>query len=113
MPILGLITPAYAEAPVGGPPPGAGIMNIAMLVGFVALFYFIVWRPQSKRAKAHKALVSGLSKGDEVLTSGGLVGKVTKVEDDFIVVQVADNVELKVQRQAVSATLPKGTLKSI
>jgi len=72
-----------------------------------------LWRPQSKRAKEHKNLLGGLQKGSEVVTSGGLLGRVTKVTDEFIVMKVADGVELPVQKAAVAAELPKGTIKSI
>ena len=104
-------TTAYAAdaGGIGGVFPA----EILMLVGFVAIFYFLLWRPQAKRRKEHTALMGGLAKGDEVVTSGGMVGQVTKVEDDFIKVQVANNVELRVQKSAVGATLPKGTLKSL
>ena len=83
------------------------------LIGFLVIFYLMIWRPQAKRAKEHKNLLGGLQKGDEVVTSGGIIGKVTKVTDDFVVVEISDNVELKFQKQAIAATLPKGTLKSI
>jgi preprotein translocase subunit YajC len=89
------------------------MMGILMLVGFVVIFYLMIWRPQSKRAKEHKNLLAGLQKGDEVVTGGGMTGKVTKVADDFVVLEVADNVELKFQKAAIVATLPKGTLKAI
>jgi len=72
-----------------------------------------MWRPQSKRAKEHKNLVSGLSKGDEVITNGGIAGKISKVSDDFIRVEIAEGVEIKIQKVAISTALPKGTLKSI
>jgi preprotein translocase subunit YajC len=88
-------------------------MDLLLLVGFVGIFYFLLWRPQSKRRKEHQQLMSGLAKGDEIITAGGVVGRVTKVEDDFVKVQVADNVELRIQKSAVGATLPKGTLKSL
>jgi preprotein translocase subunit YajC len=77
------------------------------------LFYLILWRPQSKRAKEHRELVSNLSKGDEVLTAGGILGKVTKVSAEYITVEVANGVELNLQKASVSAALPKGTIKSI
>lgn len=100
-----------ADAPV---PQGPGAMGqIVMLGGFVAIFYFLLWRPQSKRAKEHKELVGGLAKGDEALTNGGLLGKVTKVSEEFVVLKVAENVELNVQRQAIAAVVPKGTIKAI
>jgi len=73
----------------------------------------MVWRPQSKRAKEHKTLLSAISKGDEVVTTAGIAGKVTKVTDDYIQVEVAANVNLTFQKHAISATLPKGTIKAI
>jgi preprotein translocase subunit YajC len=105
-------TAAYA-AEAGGPPADAGLINLLFLGGFVLIFYFLLWRPQSKRRKEHQALMSGLEKGDEVVTAGGIVGQVNKVEDDFVKIQVADNMELRVQKTAIGATLPKGTLKSL
>src|SRR5574343_1483510 len=102
---------ADAAAPAAAP--GGDVMSILMLVGFLVIFYLMIWRPQAKRAKEHKNLLGGLQKGDEVVTNGGIAGKVTKVADDFVVVEVSDNVELKFQKQAIAATLPKGTLKAI
>ncbi|MCZ6458410.1 MAG: preprotein translocase subunit YajC [Gammaproteobacteria bacterium] len=104
-------TTAYAAAAEGSP--DAGWINLLFLGGFVLIFYFLLWRPQSKRRKEHAALMGGLAKGDEVVTSGGIVGQINKVEDDFVKVQVAPNMELRVQKSAVGATLPKGTLKSL
>jgi len=94
-------------------PPGGGMANLVMLVGLVVIFYFLIWRPQAKRQKEHKALVEGVSKGDEIITNGGLLGKVVKVEDDFILVQIAAEVEIKLQRQAIMSLVPKGTLKDL
>lgn len=88
-------------------------MQLVLMVGLFVLFYFIAIRPQRKRQKEHADLVSNLSKGDEVVTNSGILGKITKLEDNYVVLQVADNVELKFQRVAVHAVLPKGTLKSI
>jgi|TARA_B100001964_G_scaffold182652_1_gene202145 preprotein translocase subunit YajC len=99
-----------AEAGPGGPLPG---LDLFIIVAFAAVFYFIVWRPQSKRSKEHRELVAGLGKGDEVVTNGGLIGKIVKVEDQYLVFEVADNVHLKLQKGAVAAALPKGTIKSI
>jgi preprotein translocase subunit YajC len=104
-------TTAYAAD--AGAPPDAGLINLLFLGGFVLIFYFLLWRPQSKRRKEHQALMTGLAKGDEVVTAGGIVGLVNKVEDDFVKIQVASNIELRVQKSAVGATLPKGTLKSL
>jgi preprotein translocase subunit YajC len=102
-----------AHAQQAAPAGDAGLINLLFLGGFVLIFYFLLWRPQSKRRKEHQTLMSGLSKGDEVVTAGGLVGQINKVEDDFVKVQVANNVELRIQKSAVGATLPKGTIKSL
>ena len=99
-----------ADAPVEG---GGGFEPFIMLAIFAAVFYFLIWRPQSKRNKEHKGLLQNLSKGDEVSTSGGLVGKITKVEEGFVVIEVTNNVELTIQKQAVLNVLPKGSLKSL
>lgn len=105
------LTPALAlAAPAAQPSP----WQLPIMLGiFVLIFWFMVWRPQSKRAKEHKNLIASLSKGDEVTTAAGIAGKVTKVTDDYIHVEVAENVELTFQKQAVTATLPKGTLKAL
>jgi preprotein translocase subunit YajC len=102
---------AHAE---GAPQPEVNpMMQILFFGGFILIFYFLMWRPQSKRAKEHKNLVSSLGKGDEVVTNGGIAGKITKVTEDFVSVEVSEGVELKIQKVAISSTLPKGTLKSI
>ncbi|MEZ5525610.1 MAG: preprotein translocase subunit YajC [Pseudomonadales bacterium] len=97
-----------AEAAAGG-----SFEPFIMLAIFAAVFYFLIWRPQSKRNKEHKNLIENLGKGDEVCTSGGVVGKIVKVDEGFVGIEVADNVELTVQKQAIVSVLPKGTLKSI
>ncbi|MCB1693241.1 MAG: preprotein translocase subunit YajC [Pseudomonadales bacterium] len=94
----------------GGPFPG---FDFFIIIIFALVFYFIVWRPQSKRQKEHRELVGGLAKGDEVVTNGGMLGKITKVEEQYIAVEVAPNVEVKIQKHAVAAALPKGTIKQI
>ena len=104
---------AVAAEAAAAAPGGLPYSEFLMIGAFVAIFYFLILRPQSKRAKEHKALLGGLAKGDEVVTAGGIVGQVMKVEDQFVVCRVADNVELRIQKHAVSATLPKGTLKSL
>ncbi|GHB22745.1 preprotein translocase subunit YajC [Salinicola rhizosphaerae] len=106
-----LIPAAYAQD--AGAPAGGGIAQIVMLVGFVLIFYFLLWRPQSKRAKQHKQLVSNLSKGDEIVIGGGLMGRITEVTDDFISMEIAEGTVVNVQKGAVASVLPKGTLKSI
>ncbi|MDX1801717.1 MAG: preprotein translocase subunit YajC [Marinobacter sp.] len=108
------LVPGLAFAQDAGAQGGMGVIGqVIFFAGFILIFYLLIWRPQSKRAKEHKALMSGLSKGDEVVTSGGVAGKITRVTDDFIVVEIADNVEVKVQKAAVATALPKGTLKDI
>jgi len=104
---------SFAEGVPVQPEPPSAIMQLVFFGGFILIFYFLMWRPQSKRTKEHKNLVSGLSKGDEVITNGGIAGKISKVTDDFIRVEVAEGVEIKVQKVAISSALPKGTLKSI
>ena len=101
-----LISPAYAQGAQQGDPFG---FFLPMIVIFVA-FYFLLIRPQQKRQKAHNELVSALATGDEVLTAGGVLGKVTAVSDHYATLQIADNVEIKVQKSTVSAVLPKGTI---
>lgn len=107
-----LIPMAYADTAAGAPP-GNEFMQFLLLGGFLVVFYLMVWRPQAKRAKDHKNLISSLQKGDEVVTSGGIVGRISKVTDEFIVLEVSDTIELNIQKQAVVVTLPKGTIKSI
>jgi preprotein translocase subunit YajC len=101
---------AQAAAPASQ---GGEMFQIFFLIGLFVLFYVIAIRPQRKRQKEHTNMVSALGKGDEVVTTSGILGKITRIEDNFVVVQVADNVELKFQRSYISAVLPKGTLKSI
>jgi preprotein translocase subunit YajC len=105
-----LISPAYADGAAGMDP---GMFNMLFLVGFALIFYFFLWRPQSKRAKEHKALINGLAKGDEVITAGGIIGKVTRLTDAYVVLEVSNGVELKFQKAHVAAELPKGTIKDI
>ncbi|AFT75338.1 preprotein translocase subunit YajC [Alteromonas macleodii] len=107
------ISNAYAQS--AGAPQGGGMEMIIMLAVFGLIFYFLLYRPQAKRVKEHKNLVSSLSKGDEVLTQGGLVGKITKVseEKDFIEVALNDSNHIVVQKSSVTAVLPKGTMKSL
>lgn len=106
------ISNAYAEgvAAAQGPTLMDELMFIAPLI---LVFYFLILRPQQKRAKEHKAMVEAIQKGDEVVTVGGVLGKVTKVGEENIAVEIADNVVVQVQKAAVQAVLPKGTIKSI
>ena len=102
-----------AHAQTAQPQSSFTSLNFVLIGGMVLLFWLLLIRPQSKRAKEHRELVASLSKGDEVMTSGGLLGKITKVSGDYMVVQVADSVEIKLQKSSVAATLPKGTLGQI
>lgn len=95
------------------PPPAAGYMQFLLLGGLFAFMYFVIIRPQRKRAKEHQQLTEGLSKGDEVVMNSGLLGKVTSVDEAYITVNAANNVDLKFQKSAVHAVLPKGTIKAI
>jgi preprotein translocase subunit YajC len=105
------ISEAHAQAPAAQPGGDPMITVIMLGVMFVA-FYFLLIRPQAKRAKEHKAMVSALAKGDEVVTAGGLLGRVSKLDENFLTIEIAAGVEVKVQRQAVQTVLPKGTIKS-
>jgi preprotein translocase subunit YajC len=107
-----LISPAMAGA-VGGAPSGPGIMDFAFPVVLLVLFYFMLIRPQSKRAKEHRLMQEAIAKGDEVVTDGGLMGKIVNVGDNAITVQLADNLEVKVRRESINSVLPKGTLKQL
>ncbi|TKB56618.1 preprotein translocase subunit YajC [Ferrimonas aestuarii] len=104
---------AYAES--GAAPQGGGFEMMIMLAVFGLIFYFMIYRPQAKRVKEHKDLMGSLSKGDEVLTSGGLVGKIAKIkeDDDFIVLALNDDTKVTIQKSYVSAVLPKGSLQSL
>ncbi len=102
----------YAAGVAAGPQE-PGWMPFVMMGGIIVLFYFMLIRPQNKRRKEHLSLIGGLQKGDEVVTAGGIVGMVNKVEDDFVKVQVGHNIEMRIQKTAIGATLPKGTIKSL
>lgn len=105
-----LINEAWAQA---GAPPGADIWSMVPIILMFVVLYFIMIRPQMKRAKEHKAMVDALQKGDEVIAAGGVVGKVSKLSDNYVSMNIADNVEIQVQRSAVMLVLPKGTIKNI
>lgn len=106
------ISNAYAEsaAPV---PQGGGFLDFLPLIALLAVFYFLIMRPQQKRAKEHQAMITALQKGDEVATAGGVLGKVAKVGEESIEVTIAENVVVQVQKQAIQNVLPKGTIKSL
>ena len=106
-----LIPAAYAQAAAPAPQ-GGGIGMMLMPLILIAVMYFLMIRPQMKRAKEHKGMLDKLSKGDEVITSGGIAGTVTDIGDNFVTLEVADNVRVRVQKGAIGNVLPKGTLKS-
>ena len=103
------ISNAYAQSATSS----ESLLSLAPLVIIFVVFYFLLIRPQSKRQKEHKELIGSLSAGDEVTTAGGVLGKVTEVKDDFVKIQVADNVVVTVQKHTVGAIMPKGTIKSV
>jgi preprotein translocase subunit YajC len=107
----GLIPEAMAQS-AGGAAPGGGFAPLLMMVVFIAIFYFLLIRPQQKKAKEHQAMVTRLAAGDEVVTSGGILGKIVEVGDQFITLEIADGVRIKVQKFQVTSLMPKGTLKS-
>jgi preprotein translocase subunit YajC len=104
------ISDAYAQ----GAESTAGTLELILpLVLMFGIFYFLLIRPQQKKAKEHKSMVEALGKGDEVITNGGLLAKITDVDDNFLTCQISDNVEVKIQRHAVASVLPKGTIKKL
>ena len=104
------ISDALAAAPEAQADP---ITSLLPLVFIFVVFYFLLIRPQSKKAKEHKQMVASLAKGDEVVTNGGLLGKVTKVGDNFVDLELAEGIVVKLQRHAVGSVMPKGTIKGL
>ena len=89
------------------------IMSFLPLIILFVVFYFLLIRPQQKKAKEHKKMVETMSKGDEVVTQGGILGKITDVSENYLTCQIADNVEVKIQSHAIATVLPKGTIKNL
>ena len=106
-----LIAPAHAQA-AGTAPQGGGLSFLIMPIILIAIMYFLMIRPQMKRQKEHRAMLDKLSVGDEVITNGGIAGVVRALGDSFITVEIADRVEIRVQKGAIANVLPKGTLKA-
>jgi preprotein translocase subunit YajC len=106
---MSLIDTAYAQTSAA--PTGSGVSQILMLVMFVAIFYFMLIRPQQKRAKETRAMLEKLGPSDEVATSGGMLGRVIDISDNIVTLEIADGVRVKVQKAAVTQVLPKGTIK--
>ena len=106
-----LISPAYAQAPAAGA--DAGLMSFLPIILMFVLLYFLMIRPQMKRAKEHKAMIEALQKGDEVVAVGGLLGKIVELSDQYATLEIAAETKIMVQRPAIQQLLPKGTIKSI
>lgn len=110
MNVISLAQAADPAAPAGAPA-SPGLASFLPLIIIFVLFYFLLIRPQTKKAKEHKAMIAALAKGDEVVTTGGLLGRVTALDDSFVTLAIAPNVEVRVQRHAVAQLMPKGTAK--
>ena len=110
--MIDIFSYAHAESPAAASG-GGGWEQLILIAVFIAVFYFFLIRPQQKRAKAHKKLLSELNKGDEVITSGGIYGRILKVGSDHIVLETGKQQQLVVQKSAISTNLPKGTLENI
>ena len=105
-----LINDAWAQAAA---PAGADLMSMLPIILMFVVLYFVMIRPQMKRAKEHKTMIDAIQKGDEVVAAGGVLGRVTKVSDNYVTLEIADKVEIRVQRPAVQLVLPKGTIKGV
>ena len=108
-----LISSAYAQAAAGAADPAGSIMQFLPIILMFVVLWFLMIRPQQKRAKEHKAMLDALAKGDEVVTGGGIAGRVVKVGESFIAVELATGVEVQVQKPSIALVLPKGTLKAL
>ena len=108
-----MISLAHAQTAGAAADPTGGFMQLLPMVLMFVVLWFLMIRPQMKKAKEHKALLAGLAKGDEVVTQGGIVGKVTKVGENYVSVEIAEGTEVVVQKPSIGLVLPKGTLKSL
>jgi len=107
------ISEAFAEGAAAAQQQPSMLEALFPFIILFIVFYFLLIRPQQKRAKEHKAMAAGLQKGEEIITNGGLLGKVTSVEDEYVKVELGEGVEILMQRAAVASVLPKGTIKNI
>ena len=108
-----MISLAHAQTAAASSDPTGGLMQMLPLILMFVVLWFLMVRPQMKKAKEHKALLAALQKGDEVVTQGGIVGRITKVGENYIGLEVAEGTEIIVQKPAVGIVLPKGTLKTL
>jgi preprotein translocase subunit YajC len=106
-----LISSAWAQAAGGAQ--GGGIESMLLIVVMFVVLYFMMIRPQMKRAKEHKTMIDALQKGDEVVAAGGILGRISKISENYVTLDIANNVQIQVQRPAVQVLLPKGTIKNI
>ncbi|KAF4516473.1 hypothetical protein B566_EDAN003220 [Ephemera danica] len=108
-----MISLAHAQTAAAASDPTGGFMQLLPMILIFVVLWFLMIRPQMKKAKEHKALLATLAKGDEVVTQGGIVGKVTQVGENYVTVEIAQGTEVNLQKQAIGLVLPKGTLKSL
>ena len=106
-----LISPVWAQGAGGAA--GGGYESLILIVLMFGVLYFLMIRPQMKRAKEHKTMIEALQKGDEVVAAGGVLGRVTRINENYVTLEVSSNVEIQIQRAAVQLVLPKGTIKNI
>jgi len=106
-----MISPVWAQGAGGAA--GGGYESLILIVLMFGVLYFLMIRPQMKRAKEHKTMIEALQKGDEVVAAGGVLGRVTRINDNYVTLEVSSNVEIQIQRSAVQLVLPKGTIKNI
>jgi len=107
--ILNLLIPTASAQATGAPGGEMGLLNILFPIILIGAFYFLLIRPQTKRAKEHKLMVDALKKGDEIVSGGGMLGRIIEVGENFVQVELADNIQIKIQKQAISSLMPKGT----
>ncbi|WP_153109320.1 preprotein translocase subunit YajC [Propionivibrio limicola] len=108
-----LISNAFAQTAAAAASPTDSVMQFLPIILMFIVLYFIMIRPQQKKAKEHKAMIDAITKGDEVVTQGGLAGRVAKVGEEYVTIEIAQNVEVQIQKGAIGLVLPKGTLKSL
>ena len=108
-----MISLAHAQTAAASSDPTSGLMQLLPMILMFAVLWFLMVRPQMKKAKEHKALIAAIAKGDEVVTGGGLVGKVVKIGENYVTLEIAEGTEVVVQKPAIGLVLPKGTLESL